>query len=478
MAHEGRSVAARGLLLILSLYAILLPQFAVAEATLTPLPVLGNTLIGLGSTRTIGGLPSTVIPCSVAPNQNLMVEHAPTFDELARSLLPYDPVSAAAAVPGNEKRLVVESGDTFVALLGRAGVSPAEAIRWHREARPTHDLAKLKIGQTLTLHFDTAGRQLEQLMFELDKLSGILVEQRATESGRGRIVARRIDLPSRNEVRGTAGTIETTMAAEAHLAGVPRKIVAEVAAAFGGKVEFARLRRGDNFRILWEMRTSLDGSYAESGRLIAAEIENQGKTFAAIRHEDEQGRVGYFDLEGRPLGGSGFAQPIERARLTSRFSYSRYHPVLRRSRPHYGVDLAAPTGTPVRAIAAGVVKSARWDGGLGRAIRIDHGGGERFASVYGHLSGFARDLHQGARVTKGQIIGFVGSTGLSTGPHLHLAIVKGGRFVDPLETMKTRIALDPVLDDESFDKRRDELSALLDGLDPESPVQIVSRTGT
>ncbi len=437
-----------------------------------------NPLGEPGLTRVVGGVPTGDAPCSFKPESTLLVEHAPTLDEVARSLLPQDEWTAQGVLTANEKKVVVESGDTLISALARGGVSRAEAMRWYSGARPTYDLARLKIGQVFTLHVDPDTGQLEQLMLELDKLAGVLVEDRATESGRGHIVARRIDLPSRSEVRGAAGSIRSTMAAACREAQVPPRIVAAVAEAFGGEIDFNRLRRGDSFRILWEMRTSLDGSYAENGRLIAVEIEARGKKRSSYRYEDDRGQAGYFDADGRSLGGSGFGRPLERARVTSLFSYSRQHPVLGRRRPHYGVDFAARTGTPVRAIASGVVRTARWDGQLGRAIRLEHGGRSGITSVYGHLSGFARDVRAGERVVKGQIIGFVGSTGLSTGPHLHLAILDGRRYVDPLQAMRRQVAADPVLDDEGFERRRDELAALLGEIEPEAPVRLVARSGT
>ncbi len=192
-------------------------------------------------------------------------------------------------------------------------------------------------------------------------------------------------------------------------------------------LDFTRdLRLGDRFRVIYET-VYLDGAYDSLGGISALVYDNGDRRLEAYRYGGE-GR--YYDGDGRPLRKMFLRSPMRYSRVTSRFSHRRFHPVLKRYRPHYGVDYGAPTGTPVRATANGTVVFAGWDGGGGRTVKIRHPNG--FLTAYLHLSRFARGISPGRSVRQGEVIGYVGATGLATGPHLDYRVQRGGRWIDPL----------------------------------------------
>ena len=199
---------------------------------------------------------------------------------------------------------------------------------------------------------------------------------------------------------------------------------------FAGDIDFHHdLRRGDRFTVLYEMRL-VDGEPVGAGRILAAEFDNGGKTLSAFRWRDADGTDGYFTADGRNTRGAFLRSPMEFSRITSGFSLARMHPILNTWRAHKGVDYGAPMGTPVRATADGIVTFAGVQGGYGNVIFLRHHGS--YSTVYGHLSRFASHVKNGARVTQGETIGFVGRTGWATGPHLHYEFRMADQPRDPL----------------------------------------------
>jgi murein DD-endopeptidase MepM/ murein hydrolase activator NlpD len=378
-----------------------------------------------------------------------------------------------------ERRVKVRPGDTFVHLLGKAGVPRGEAMEWSQAVRPVFDFRKLRIGQTITLGFDPAEGQerLASLSFQIDRLHLLFAERGAD----GQLSARKEEVPTLAQVHGVAGKIESSMTADCLQAGTPREVVAEMSRIFMPAVRFSRLRKGDTFRVLYEVRVGADGKEVlDAGRVLAAEVRTGGKVHTAIQGEQEDGKLVYLDLQGKPLdsrvnveAGTRPVYPLAFQRVSSAFSSSRLHPILRRRRPHYGVDFAAPRGTAVKAIADGTIVYARWYGQLGRAVRIDHAQPYGYDSIYGHLSGFAKNLREGTPVRRGDVIGYVGSTGLATGPHLHFALVRGSKYVDPLKALKSAPTVQPVrFDGAEFQRRKAALVTALDELDGDGPVRL------
>lgn len=394
-----------------------------------------------------------------------------------------DPTGAAPSHPGQEWMAVpparveqtatVRSGDTFTRLMRRMGVRGPEAMRWYHAARPVFDLARLRPGREFTAFFDESGKTLQELHYELDRFSLVVIE-RAPD---GLLEARRAEAPAAVEIRGAGGEIGSSITADCLAADVPQPVVQKLSDIFAWEVDFRRLQKGDRFRVLYEVKTSLDGKISKTGRVLAAEVETAGKIHTAIRYEDHKGRVGYFDPEGRPVAMSAIRFPVEYTRISSKFSRSRKHPVFGWRRPHLGVDFAAPRGTPVRAIAGGRVVYAGRKGQLGRAVRIDHATPSRYDSIYGHLHRIAKGVVRNGWVQKGQVIGYVGSTGAATGPHLHFSLVEGKEYVDPLKALPAAAASTLKRPGKEFHDSKGQIVQALASLEDEGPVKLTRLSG-
>ncbi len=240
--------------------------------------------------------------------------------------------------------------------------------------------------------------------------------------------------PIEYEVRESeiAGTIEGSLFESVVALGEADQLALDLADLFAWDIDFSTdLRQGDSFKLVVEKKF-LKGEFVKYGPILAAEFVNQGKRYRAYRYVPSDGAAAYFDAEGKGLRRPFLKSPLKfaRPRISSRFSRRRFHPILRIYRPHLGGDYAAPSGTPVVAVASGTVVFAGWERGGGRVIKIRHN--KSYASYYMHLRGFARGIRRGARVEQGQVIGYVGSTGLATGPHLDFRITRNGRYINPL----------------------------------------------
>jgi murein DD-endopeptidase MepM/ murein hydrolase activator NlpD len=238
-------------------------------------------------------------------------------------------------------------------------------------------------------------------------------------------------MPQLAAVRGVAGRVEASLATSASAAGVPVRMISELADLFGWDVVLQQdVHPGDEFRLLYAELTDDDGGAPRPGDILAAEITSGGRTLTAIRFMNAKGEDEYYDLDGRALGRGFHKYPVEYRKITSSYTGARFHPVLRRLRPHRGVDFSAPAGTPVRAVATGVVTFAARNGAYGNHIEIEHE--SPYSTSYSHLQRFARGLQPGTSVRKGQVIGYVGRSGMATGPHLHFMLFENGTYVNPL----------------------------------------------
>ena len=325
-----------------------------------------------------------------------------------------------------EEHVHIRRGDTLARVLTSRGLGSGEAAAWVRAAERVYDLRGIRPRHGMTLRFDRATRALEGVRYEIDDRSLLVLEW--TEDG---ITADRTGLPYFIEVKGVAGRIERGLQEDAARVGVPASVVSELAEIFGWELDLSNdLRAGDDFRVLYENIWQAGALRPETGKVLAAGIHARGRDITAVLFEDADGRGGYFKPNGEPVSRDFLRYPVEFTEITSQFSASRRHPILGISRPHLGVDFAAPTGTPVRAVASGkIVPSGRY-GQLGETVRVEHEGG--VTSTYGHLSRIAGRLKEGDSVERGQVVGYVGESGLATGPHLHFAIDREGDYVDPI----------------------------------------------
>jgi murein DD-endopeptidase MepM/ murein hydrolase activator NlpD len=239
-----------------------------------------------------------------------------------------------------------------------------------------------------------------------------------------------------------AGEIRYSLFGATDSAGIPDAVATQLAEIFGSDIDFHRdLRKGDRFSIVYEMLYQR-GQPVRSGRIVAAEFTNDRKSYQAYWFAGEDGKGGYYTAEGKSLRKAFLRSPLEFSRVTSGFSSSRFHPVLQTWRAHKGVDYGAPVGTRVRSVADGVVDFAGRQGGYGNLLIVRHQG--TYSTAYGHLNGFAPGVRKGTRVAQGDTIGFVGQTGLASGPHLHYEFRVRDQQVNPLAmTLPTALPLEP-----------------------------------
>ncbi len=297
--------------------------------------------------------------------------------------------------------------------------------------RPVFDPRRLRAGQPYRLVRTFDGR-LRQFEYEIDRDRFLrIVRQGAPGTGlEGEIVPyikERAQIAMHGEI--DAGT--SSLVAAIHEAGEQVQLAIDIAEVFAGEIDFNNdLRQGDSFDVLFEKFLRED-EFAGYGSIVAAEFHNDGRRIRAIRFTPRGGAPAYYDERGRSLQKLFLRSPFTfQPRVTSRFSYRRLHPVLGGFRPHLGVDYGAPRGTPVVAVASGVVVSAGRDGDSGKMVRLRHTNG--YETYYLHLSAFAAGIRRGTRVAQGQMIARVGATGLVTGPHLDFRMRKNGVFVNPL----------------------------------------------
>ena len=330
----------------------------------------------------------------------------------------------------------IKRGETLASILNLYGATKSQSAQLLSSITATlKSEPRLLAGQNLDVEVDAAGKLLE--------LRGIINSQTALEIQRGLDGALRVGMQNRastEALRLVNGTIDSSFAASALELGVPYDVIDETVDLFGGRVEFSRsIQPGDTFVIKYVERRSFDGEELAAGPVIAASLRTNGKLLAALRYETSgmatTGAVNtktfqYYDESGEALGNYFLRYPLKFTRISSMFTTARFHPVLKISRPHRGVDFAAPIGTPVRSVASGVIASAGWVGGGGNTVRIKHS--DRWVTEYMHLSSIAKGMKPGVSITRGQLIGAVGMTGLATGPHLHFGLFDRGKYVNPL----------------------------------------------
>jgi murein DD-endopeptidase MepM/ murein hydrolase activator NlpD len=364
-----------------------------------------------------------------------------------------DAASAIGSSPAEpelrEVHEVVHKGDTLGGVLRRVGLDPDEVTRWSVMTRRHVSLARLQPGRRFVFLIPSGTDRLAGLQYEVSPESTLVMR----DDG-GEITAQVERLPRMVGTRVVSGLIETSLYAAAVAQGVPDSVISSLVDIFGWEIDFSSdLQVGDTFRVVYEENRD-NRRKAQGGRVIAAEFVVRGKRWDAIFFEDAENGGSYYTPEGKSFGRSFLRYPLEFTRITSQFTWSRFHPLLGIRRPHLGVDFAAPIGTPVRAIASGEIVYAGWEGGLGRSIRINHGSG--IETVYAHLQSISAGLRPGARVQIGQRIGTVGASGLATGPHLHFALYLNGNYVNP---MTVKLAASPPLPAKSmgeFARTRDE----------------------
>ena len=314
-------------------------------------------------------------------------------------------------------------GDTVSDLLARLGVNDEEARAFLQQVKTGHGLQRLRPGATVQARTAEDGGLLG-LRFITDKGRMIGFDKQGSDF---KAFEEQLSLSPRQHLK--SGEIRSSLFAATDAAGVSDSVAIQLADILAGDIDFHRdLRRGDKFTVIYEMFYH-EGRAIKSGRLLAAEFVNQGKSYRAVWFQDADGKGGYYTPDGKNLRKTFLRSPLEFSRISSGFAM-RFHPILQKWRAHKGVDYAAPTGTHVKATADGTVEYAGRENGYGNIIVLRHQGG--LSTRYAHLSRFASDLHRGSRVQQGDVIGRVGMSGLATGPHLHYEFRVNDQVRNPL----------------------------------------------
>ena len=367
-------------------------------------------LWGLGL-AVVATIPLLIVSIKIGASEN--VKAVPKQSE-ALQLLPQSDLPQ-----GIVKEYKIEPGDTFVEVMTDMNVPAEQAYSILSSSKDVFDFTKMNAGKVLKLVF--AQEALAAMEYPLN--SDTVVHVKKQEDA---FVATEEEIPYVVENVTARGTIADSLFLAAQSVGLEDKTTMGIADVFSGDIDFATdIREGDSFSVVYEKRT-LDGKDAGAGRILAAKFTNDGKTYTAFRFNDE-----FYDSEGQSLARQFLKSPLNYARISSGFSYKRTNPVTKQVTPHRAIDYAADSGTPVIATADGKVTVAGSKGGLGITVEVKHGS---YLTQYAHLSKIAKNVETGATVEQGDVIGYVGSTGISTGPHLQYAMFENGSPINPLTT--------------------------------------------
>ena len=342
---------------------------------------------------------------------------------------------AAAPLDGDDglvrKAVVIGRGDTLSKALTRAGGTREEAEAAIVAFRTVHDPRRLRVGQTLSLAFEpengsNGAPRLASLALDVAADRDVVV----TRSHDGIFLPSVVDRPLDRVLQRTVGTIDSSLYVSALAAGMPNQVLMEMVHIFSFDVDFQwDIQPGDRFEVLYEAVFNRAGEFVENGPILYANLEVGEREVELFRYEPAEGPADYVDAQGASVRKALMRTPINGARLSSGYGMRR-HPILGYNKKHLGVDFAAPTGTPIYAGGDGKISMIGRYGNYGKYVRIRHN--STYSTGYAHLSGFAKGMKKGKRVRQGQVIGYVGSTGMSTGPHLHYEVMVGNKRINPM----------------------------------------------
>lgn len=316
----------------------------------------------------------------------------------------------------------IERNETFFRLLTKHDIDARQAYEIIAAVRPTYNLNRVRRGQPYSLYFDDDD-QVRGFEYFVDD-EQVLVTKLSNDS----IEAELQPIRYTTKVMTVAGKIDSSLFSSVVELGESPELALRLAEIFAWEIDFSSdLRDGDQYRLLVE-KQYLGEEFVKYGDILVAEILNAGLRFHAALFEGRKTPRGYYTGGGKSLRKDFLKSPLRFTRISSKFSSRRFHPILKRYRPHYGIDYAAPYGTPIVTVGDGAVVAARRKGPNGKMVRLRHN--STYESYYLHLSRYGPGIKRGARVVQGQVIGYVGSTGRSTGPHLDFRMSKRGRFIN------------------------------------------------
>ncbi len=321
------------------------------------------------------------------------------------------------------KEYRIQSGDTFSTVMQSFGISGVDASKMIDASKGIYDFTRIKTGQVFKMIFiQNAFAATEYVITDHELLTIEKVGEDFT--------VKESDIKYDIKPTVAEATITSSVFIDGQSAGLEDKTIMELADLFGWDVDFTTdIREGDSFKVMYEKR-SLDGETVKSGKILGAWFENQGQKYWAILYKDPDGKEKYYDLDGKSVARQFLKSSLDYKYISTQYTNQRVNPVTKKLDTHRAIDFAAPSGTPVVATADGTVVYADWKGGYGIDVEIKHD--NSYKTLNAHLSKIAKGIKNGVTVEQGQVIGYVGSTGISTGPHLHFAMYKGGTPINPL----------------------------------------------
>ncbi len=396
----------------------------------------GLLAVGIASFGQSFPRPSSLVPAEMSraatppPEESPLIVEAETDGDEPRVVAARSDSEIETEAQQPIRRVVqVDRGDTLMDLLLRAGVDRGDAHAALAALREVYNPKHLRIGQEVTVTFERPADGVGSGLFHAVSLQPEGDRQVSARRDTDGFAAREIKRPTSREVMRYSGTIDSSLFESATAAGIPVAALVEAIRAFSYDVDFQRdIQPGDRFELMFERFHDNKGQVVRLGDLLYARLEISGHATTVYRYVDAAGNAGYYDASGDSVRKALLRTPVDGFRLSSGFG-RRKHPILGYTKMHTGVDFAAPRGTPIYAAGDGVVEMAGANGGYGYYVRIRHG---QYSTAYAHLSRFAQGVRKGKHVRQGQIIGYVGSTGRSTGPHLHYEILANGKHVNPL----------------------------------------------
>jgi len=320
----------------------------------------------------------------------------------------------------------IKNGDTIINILKREGVEHQSAYQFFTQVKPVYNLKKICAGKQYTLFLSKEKNEIKRFIYEIDPDYYLEAwRDETTNCYKGKTVK----IPYRVKRQFVSGIIRESLFGSILEGGEKPELADMIASLYEYDIDFNRdIRKGDSFALLVE-KLYLKGEFIRYGHMLAAHFSNRGKTIRVIRYSNPEGKSAYYHPDGRSVRKMFLRCPLPFMRVTSGYG-NRRHPLLKFSARHYGVDMAAPVGTRIRATASGIVKVKGYTSSKGRFITVRHK--NHYISHYYHLNSFAKGIKPGIRVEQGQIIGYVGRSGWATGPHLHYGLQKSGRFMNPL----------------------------------------------
>lgn len=442
--------------------AVALSGAAPSPSSLSPAP-LGDAVAG--------GVEAGELPPAMAQEAGEMSETASGPPPDVAAALPENAASAAESVVETAWEAASPEGDfpsepAVVSGVIARGDSASELLSPYLSAnsvqqllnasQKVHPLSKIRIGQPYTLVRSPDGGDMERFEYEINDLKKLIVTR--TEEG---LVAHVEPIVYDFQLVRVSGTIRSSLFETLASTGESPILAVRIADIFGSEINFIKdLREGDSFSLLIEKRFR-DDAFKGYGKVLGATFTNQGKCYEAYLFEAGDSGEAFYNAKGESLKKTLLKAPLAFTRISSGYSMNRKHPIFKTHKPHQGVDYAAPSGTPVKAVGDGVVTRAGWGKGFGNMVVLKHSGG--LESMYSHLSGFASGTKQGTRVRQGQVIGYVGATGYATGPHLDFRLRQNGKYINPSKVVAPRGSAVPRSRMAAFSRQKDRVRDYLAG---------------